>query len=72
MKMLTLVQTGKIYKPLPVVIYGPDFWDEVMDFNALVKWGVIGEEDLDLFSFVETPEEAFKTLTEQLHEHYGV
>lgn len=57
-ELLTLIQTGKI-KPMPVMLFGKDFWNRVVDFHALVEEGVIGPADLDLFHFVETAEEAW-------------
>lgn len=57
-ELLTLIQTGKI-KPMPVILFGKDFWEDVIDFKALVKHGVIGEKDLDLFHYVSTAEEAW-------------
>jgi len=44
------------------VLYGRHFWKEVIDFDALVRWGTISKEDLDLFKFASTPEEAFEYL----------
>ena len=57
-ELLTLIQTGKI-KPIPVLLFGRAFWDEVVNFQALVDHGVIAERDLALFQFVETAEEAW-------------
>jgi uncharacterized protein (TIGR00730 family) len=57
-ELLTLIQTGKI-KPMPVLLFGKDFWNKVVNFAALVDEGVISERDLDLFTFVETAEEAW-------------
>lgn len=57
-ELLTLIQTGKI-KPIPVILFGRDFWGDVIDFKALVKHGVIGEKDLDLFHYVSSAEEAW-------------
>jgi hypothetical protein len=54
---LTLIQTMKI-KSMPVLIFGREFWSRVVDFDALVEEGVIAPEDLDLFQYVETAEEA--------------
>ncbi len=71
MEVLTLVQTGKVDRPLPIVIYGPDFWNKVIDFQALVDWGMISKDDLSLFHFADTPTEAFETLKSQLSQHYG-
>jgi hypothetical protein len=69
-ELLTLVQTHKLRKQMVIVIYGPDFWNEVINFKALAKHGVISEEDLDLFTFASTPDEAFRTLTEGLDKLY--
>jgi hypothetical protein len=57
-ELLTLIQTGKI-KPLPIVLFGREFWERVVNFQALVDEGVIAPDDLDLFKFVETAEEAW-------------
>lgn len=57
-ELLTLIQTGKI-KPMPVVLFGKAFWNRVVGFEALVEEGVISPKDLELFSFVETAEEAW-------------
>ena len=69
-EVLTLIQTGKTKKVMPVVVYGPEFWGEVVDFDALVKWGVISPEDLSLFRFCDTVDEAFNYLTDRLGELY--
>src|SRR5205085_9428802 len=58
-ELLTLIQTGKI-KPLPIVFFGKEFWQRVVNFDALVEEGVIAERDLELFRFVETAEEAWE------------
>jgi uncharacterized protein (TIGR00730 family) len=70
MEVLTLLQTGKVGKKIPMVIYGSEFWKEVINFDALTKWGVISPQDLDLFQFVDSPEEAFETLKSQLTQLY--
>jgi len=57
-ELLTLVQTGKV-KPLPILFFGRDYWDRVVDFQALVDEGVIAPSDLDLFTFCETAEEGW-------------
>jgi hypothetical protein len=57
-ELLTLIQTGKI-KPLPIVLFGREFWERVVNFQALVDEGVIAPNDLDLFRFVETADEAW-------------
>ncbi len=57
-ELLTLIQTGKV-KPMPVLMFGKDFWMRVINFDALVAEGVIGENDCALFKFVDTAEEAW-------------
>ncbi len=57
-ELLTLIQTGKI-KPMPILMFGAEFWNRVVNFEALVEEGVISQRDLDLFRFVETAEEAW-------------
>ena len=57
-ELLTLVQTGKI-SPLPILFFGRDYWERVINFHALVEEGTISPDDLALFTFVETAEEAW-------------
>jgi uncharacterized protein (TIGR00730 family) len=57
-ELLTLVQTGKV-RPLPILLFGREFWNKVVDFQALADEGVIARQDLDLFQFCEEPEEAW-------------
>jgi uncharacterized protein (TIGR00730 family) len=54
---LTLIQTKKI-KPLPVILFGREFWQKLINFDFLVEEGVISPEDLNIFKYVETAEEA--------------
>lgn len=60
---LTLIQTFKI-KQMPVLIFGKEFWKRVINFDALVDEGMISPEDLDIFRYVETAEEAFRIVLE--------
>jgi uncharacterized protein (TIGR00730 family) len=69
-EVLTLVQTGKIKKPITVVLYGKDFWDRALNLDVLVEHGTISPEDLDLFVTVDTIDEAFKHVTSHLAEHH--
>lgn len=69
-ELLTLIQTKKTKKYMPIVIYGKEFWNEVVNFEALAKWGVISPEDLDLMKFCDTVDEAYHFLTKELTAHY--
>jgi uncharacterized protein (TIGR00730 family) len=62
-ELLTLVQTGKV-KPMPILFFGREFWERVVDFEALVEEGVISERDLELFTYVESAEEAWTHICE--------
>lgn len=64
-ELLTLVQTGKM-KPLPILLFGKEFWTRVVNFEALAEEGVISHRDIGIFRFVETAEEAW----EAIHEFY--
>ena len=66
-ELLTLIQTRKI-KPMPIVLFGRDYWNRVINFEALVEEGVIAERDLELFRFVETAEEAWDYVCEAYSE----
>ena len=62
-EVLTLVQTGKS-KMRPILLFGRDFWSRLIDFELLVETGMVNAEDLGLFHFVETAEEAWQLLAE--------
>lgn len=63
MELLTLVQTGKM-RPIPILLFGKEFWNRVINFEALAEEGVINHEDLKLFQWVETAEEAWAKVVE--------
>ena len=65
-ELLTLLQTGKIRKHLPVVLFGTKYWDEVINFDALVKYGNIDARDLDLVYRTDSVDEAYEYLVGQL------
>ena len=71
MEVLTLIQTKKVDRPIPMVIYGTEFWNDILNMDNLAEWDVISDSDLDLFKFMDTPEDAFAYLTEQLDAHYS-
>ncbi len=66
MELLTLIQTRKVRKHLPIVLYGSDFWDKVIDFGPMVEYGVISPEDVDLFHRSDTVDDAFDYITREL------
>ena len=63
---LTLVQTGKVTDPPPIVLFGSEFWHSVVNFESLIEWGTISRADLDLFKVVDTVEQARDYIIEQL------
>ena len=63
---LTLRQTGKIKKPLPTVLLGWSYWDDIMDLKKMVDWGTISEKDLSLFHPTDSIDEAFDFLVTEL------
>jgi uncharacterized protein (TIGR00730 family) len=66
MEVLTLIQTQKVTKALPIIIFGQDYWREVIDLEAMVRWGTIAEEDLKMFNFVNSPQEALAFIKDNL------
>ena len=65
-EVLTLQQTNKLPHKIPVVMYGSEYWDKIIDFEALAEMGMIGQEDLDLFEFANTPQEALECLKRKM------
>ena len=61
-ELLTLVQTGKV-RPLPILLFGKDYWDRVVNFQAMVEEGVISPHDLDLLHWSEEAQEAWDFIT---------
>ncbi|MBK9011085.1 TIGR00730 family Rossman fold protein [Novosphingobium sp.] len=62
-ELLTLIQTGKM-KPIPILLFGREFWSRVIDFEALADEGVINHADLSLFHWVETAEDAWDKIVD--------
>jgi uncharacterized protein (TIGR00730 family) len=67
-EILTLEQTQKLDRSIPVVLYGSSYWKEIINFEALVRHGTISREDLDLFRFADDPATALQTLQQRLAE----
>lgn len=70
MEILTLIQTEKLRKDVFIVLYGGDFWNSILNFEALAKKGVISRDDLNLFKTCNTPKEAFNYLRRNLTDRY--
>ena len=66
---LTLVQTRKMKKPMPIVLFGNDYWSEVVNFDALVRHGTIDAEHLKIMHRTDSVDEAFDWVAAQLLEH---
>jgi uncharacterized protein (TIGR00730 family) len=69
-ELLTLAQTEKLAKRMCVIVYGKDYWDRVVNFEALVDAGTISPRDLDLFQFANSPQQAFELLRSHLELHH--
>jgi uncharacterized protein (TIGR00730 family) len=69
MEMLTLTQTQKLAKKVAIVLYGSSYWKEVINFDALVKYGTISPEDLALYQYADDPATAFELLRTHLLTH---
>ena len=60
-EVLTLVQTRKV-KPVPIVLFGTDYWKRLINFDVLVEEGTISKEDLALFTYTDDPQAAWDTI----------
>jgi uncharacterized protein (TIGR00730 family) len=67
-ELLTLVQTGKV-RPLPILLFGREFWNRIVNFEGLVEEGVIAPHDLDLIHWCESAEEAWNFVSSFYEEH---
>ncbi|MEO8522936.1 MAG: TIGR00730 family Rossman fold protein, partial [Acidobacteriota bacterium] len=71
-EILTLAQTRKLSKKLLVVMYGSEYWNQVLRLEPLAEWGAINEEDLKLLCYVDSVGEAFEELKKHLTAHHLV
>src|SRR5712671_410759 len=69
-EILTLAQTDKLSKKLAVVLYGSEYWNQVLSLGPMAEWGAIAEQDLALLNHADTPTEAFECLRDHLVEHH--
>ena len=69
-EILTLAQTEKLAKKILVIIYGSEYWNKIINFQAFVDSGTVSPPDLDLFRIVDNPEEAFEFLRDGLTKYH--
>src|SRR5438876_3984610 len=69
-EILTLVQTDKLSKKIQVILYGRDYWSQVLDLKPMAEWGAIAEQDIELLDFSDTPGDAFEQLQAHLVQHH--
>ena len=70
MELLTLLQTRRIKKKMTVILYGREFWEQIINFQTLADRGVISESDFGHFKYADSPSEAFKLLKTGLVKNY--
>ena len=66
MEVLTLAQTHKLARKLPIILYGSTYWNEIINFEALIRHGMISRADLNLFAFADDPAGALKLLQDAI------
>ena len=66
MEVLTLAQTHKLARKLPIILYGSTYWNEIINFEALIRHGTISRADLNLFAFADDPAGALKLLQDAI------
>lgn len=69
-ELLTLIQTRKTKKNMPLVLYGSEYWNEIINFQALKNWGMIGKKDLSLFETIDNVDSAVQYLKKELTRTY--
>jgi uncharacterized protein (TIGR00730 family) len=63
---MTLIQTRKVEKKVPIVLFGSEFWNGILNFDTFIEWGVISPKDKNLFRIIDTPQEAFDYIVDSL------
>jgi uncharacterized protein (TIGR00730 family) len=69
-EVLTLIQTAKPRKVMPVVLFGTEYWNEVLNFDAMIRWGTVSAKDLEIFHKTDSVDDAYKYLTGKLEALY--
>jgi hypothetical protein len=70
LEILTLIQTKKIIKKLPILLYGKEYWSNIINFDMLVKYNMVNEDDLKIFHYSDTPKDALNWLKSELTKYY--
>lgn len=65
-ELLTLIQCKKTRKNMAIIMYGSEYWNRILNLQPMVEYGMISESDLDLFTYCDTPEDAFAILRPHL------
>ena len=66
--VLTLIQCEKIKRKIPIILYGSDFWEKLVNWDKMLEYGTISKEDLDLFVIMDDVDEAFDHLTDNMQQ----
>jgi uncharacterized protein (TIGR00730 family) len=69
-EMMTLLQTGKLPKNNLIIIYGRKYWDEVLNFRAMARWGMINQNEYKMLQFADTVDEAFDRIRSGLEKYH--
>jgi len=69
-EILTLVQTDKLSKKIQVILYGRDYWSQVINLQPMAEWGAIADRDLDLLDYADSPSDALELLRTHLIKNY--
>src|SRR6186713_3047113 len=69
-EILTLVQTDKLSKKIEVVLYGREYWEQVLNLKPMAEWGAIADKDIELLHYADTPADAFQHLRDHLIAHH--
>jgi predicted Rossmann-fold nucleotide-binding protein len=70
-EVLTLIQTKKPRKAMPVVLFGSEYWDDVIDFDAFVRWGTVTATELQVFHKTDSVDDAYAYLKDELERLYS-
>jgi uncharacterized protein (TIGR00730 family) len=69
-EILTLAQTDKLSKKIAVILYGREYWENVINLDPMAEWGAIAEQDKELIHYADTPDEGFAQLKVHLEQHH--